>query len=787
MDMDMDLDSATGQRVNRYRLDVTTVTYDKTPENDIAMITHETGGDKVTEYIGSWKRESVIGSGGSGVVYLESCAAAGSVRAVKQLMTTRNEWRRREIDGMLLFPRLFVNLYCWYYCGGSMYIAMEYHHLGDISSYIFSVGALDENAARVIATQILQAVFVLHEHGFMHRDIKPENILLVSKSSMIVKLADFGGVKECKASNHTAMGTWEWAAPEQISGEYDKSVDIWSVGCVVYFLLTSLSPFRSVDNPAAAIEKYTFPFWPQLRRSTFQQSRTNRPPGDQILARGISNHANSFLNFLIVADPSQRISAHQALQHRWIADSTLSLPVHPLDQALWVGDKPLAQLLAKHDARYDETWNQLQSRSRCLVFMRAAASVGSREEINRRIKELSGMPTLMNKSSTLPVNQALLFAARRGVLPNFEMLFHGLPPADKANPILLAAIKLALLERHDAVASFLWPLVSETDRVHDHHLMLLIAGYGCTPLLRMAIRFRNDNIGGALNGIQSFMISDHDICTILDDFPKMLLLVAQLGNIDNLKLLLQSPLTKECIPGPELMLAVEANNSEIVRVLLTHYERRKGTSRWAHLQFSKALNIAAWLGHLEIVKNLEGYIGSNSAAVISAIEREYYNIILPRSNRRESVVHLLKASHIGKGEMVEWLRKEIDGTEIEGDCIAAAFLGAVKRGHASIIDYLCDRYVSVDILQEWLVEAARNGHLGILQRLLSHTPNPAAETLTAALDAAARSNRLGAVLQLLCAGARADNDVGRNLLDNCVVFIADLVRDFGFGQLGRVG
>lgn len=631
---------------------------------------------------------------------------------------------------------------------------------------------------------------------------------------MIVKLADFGGVKECNASNHTAMGTWEWAAPEQISGEYDKRVDIWSVGCVVYFLLTSLSPFQSVGNRAAAIEKYTFPFWPQLRHSTFQQSRTNRRPGDQILARGISNHANSFLNSLIVANPTQRISAHQALQHRWIADSTVSLPVHPLDQALCVGDKALAHLLAKHDARYDETWNQLQSPSRCMVFLRAAASVGSREDIKRRIKELSGMSTLMNRSSTRPANQALLFAAQRGVLPNFEMLFHGLPPADKANPILLAAIKLALLKRHDAVALFLWPLLSETDRVHDHHLMLLIAGYGCTPLLRMAILFRNDHIAVAQNGIQSFMISDHDIRTILDDFPKILLLVAQLGNIDNLKLLLQSPLTKECIPGPELMLAVKANNSEIVRVLLTHYERRMGISRWARLQFSKALTIAAWLGHLEIVKNLEYYIGSNSAAVISAIERghadvfrhlinmthesltsdirspqftEYYKIILPGSDRRKSVLHFLKASHLGQEEMVEWLRKEIDKIEIEGDCIEAAFLGALKRGHASIIDYLCDRYDSVEILQEWLVEAARGGHIGILQRLLSHSPNPAPETLTAALDAAARSQHLGAVLQLLCAGARADNDVGRNLLDNCVVFIADLVRDFGFGQLTRAG
>lgn len=59
---------------------VTTVSYDDTPENDIAMITYDTGGDAVTEDIKLWKCESVIGRGGNGVGYLGSYAATGHAR-----------------------------------------------------------------------------------------------------------------------------------------------------------------------------------------------------------------------------------------------------------------------------------------------------------------------------------------------------------------------------------------------------------------------------------------------------------------------------------------------------------------------------------------------------------------------------------------------------------------------------------------------------------------------------------------------------------------------------------
>lgn len=78
-----------------------TVVYDDTPERDIRTITHDTGGEAAIEYTGSWKREWVIGSGGSGVVYLESHVVTNRLRAVKQLMKSNDRWEKREIDCML--------------------------------------------------------------------------------------------------------------------------------------------------------------------------------------------------------------------------------------------------------------------------------------------------------------------------------------------------------------------------------------------------------------------------------------------------------------------------------------------------------------------------------------------------------------------------------------------------------------------------------------------------------------------------------------------------------------
>lgn len=151
------------------------------------------------------------------------------------------------------------------------------------------------------------------------------------------------------------------------------------------------------------------------------------------------------------------------------------------------------------------------------------------------------------------------------------------------------------------------------------------------------------------------------------------------------------------------------------------------------------------------------------------------------------VSHVLEASRLGDREMVVWLLVKARGTSVESASVAAAFLGASERGRVETVKLLCNQYVSVDVMETWVVGAATGGHIEVLELLFSKNPNPAKQILMSALSAAVHSNHFGTVLQLLCAGARADNSHGGMILADCDEVIADLLRNFGSGQLSGVG
>lgn len=81
------------------------------------------------------------------------------------------------------YRRLFVDFLAWYFVDVT-YIAMEYVPGGDLLAYIRNVGPLEEGEAKGIAEQILQAVYVLHEHELMHCDLKPEVFSALSMAAM---------------------------------------------------------------------------------------------------------------------------------------------------------------------------------------------------------------------------------------------------------------------------------------------------------------------------------------------------------------------------------------------------------------------------------------------------------------------------------------------------------------------------------------------------------------------------------------------------------------------------
>ena len=121
---------------------------------------------------------------------------------------------------------------------------MEYASKGSLFHTIRANRKLDEKTAFTYFIQAASAILFLHENNLVHRDLKPEN-LLVDDDGM-VKLGDFGWCVELALGNRiTFCGTYEYMAPEILKEKpYNQSIDIWSLGILLYELLHNFSPFR---------------------------------------------------------------------------------------------------------------------------------------------------------------------------------------------------------------------------------------------------------------------------------------------------------------------------------------------------------------------------------------------------------------------------------------------------------------------------------------------------------------------------------------------------------------
>lgn len=163
-----------------------------------------------------------------------------------------------------------------------------------------------------VVGQLLSAVAHIHNVGIVHRDIKLENVLFATQDPKSkVELIDFGlsgvhlkegrrGLKH-KRLMSTTCGTSYYIAPEVLEGKYSSKCDMWSLGVVVYMLLTGRPPF---DGPN---EKSVF------RRIRLGIVDFGSPVWDKV-----SSHARSMVESLLVIDPAARWSAERALQSEWL-------------------------------------------------------------------------------------------------------------------------------------------------------------------------------------------------------------------------------------------------------------------------------------------------------------------------------------------------------------------------------------------------------------------------------------------------------------------------------------
>ncbi len=205
-----------------------------------------------------------IGSGGMANVYLANCRLLKrnvAVKILKSEFANDKEFLERfnkeaQAAAAIQSPNI-VNVYDVGHDGDIHYIVMEYVEGRTLKEYIEDNGMLSWQETAEYAAQICSALDKAHKNGIIHRDIKPQNIILTTDG--ILKVTDFGIARatsnETKNMGESTMGSVHYFSPEQARGGYtDAKSDIYSLGIVMYELVTGVLPFNGESPIAIAIK-----------------------------------------------------------------------------------------------------------------------------------------------------------------------------------------------------------------------------------------------------------------------------------------------------------------------------------------------------------------------------------------------------------------------------------------------------------------------------------------------------------------------------------------------------
>ena len=180
-----------------------------------------------------------------------------------------------------------------------IFFVMEYASGGDLLQLVKAKRKISESKTQPIFRQIVQALAYCHSINVLHRDIKLDNILLSSENEVL--LCDFGVSRFVTPGKiiKEQCGTPAYIAPEIISGEGYEGVgaDIWSLGVLLYAMLTGTVPFRA---------------------NNLKDLHTLICKGEFDIPKKVSREAQNLLRRMICRDPLRRITADQILKHSWL-------------------------------------------------------------------------------------------------------------------------------------------------------------------------------------------------------------------------------------------------------------------------------------------------------------------------------------------------------------------------------------------------------------------------------------------------------------------------------------
>jgi calcium/calmodulin-dependent protein kinase I len=188
------------------------------------------------------------------------------------------------------------------------FLVMELMSGGDLFDRIGKKKFYSEADARDLAVKMLKAMSYCHSHNIAHCDMKPKNLLLMSEDNdSYIKLADFGFAARCHTAKSLTKqcGTPFFVSPEILMRQpYDQQSDMWSVGCIIFLLLSGNLPFMG-----------------KSQKDLFRKIVSGKFEFDEEEWCDVSTDAKDLVQKLLVLDPDERLTSSQALKHQWMKAS----------------------------------------------------------------------------------------------------------------------------------------------------------------------------------------------------------------------------------------------------------------------------------------------------------------------------------------------------------------------------------------------------------------------------------------------------------------------------------
>jgi serine/threonine-protein kinase len=290
--------------------------------------------------IAGYRISGVIGRGGMSVVYAAEHVGLGRTVALKLLSATlaadpsfRERFTRESRLAATLDHPNITQVYDAGEADGFLYIAMRHVDGVDLGTLIERSGPLPLGQTVFYMDQIAGALDQAHAQGLIHRDVKPANILIARNSDRAF-LTDFGVVKQASSQGLTKtgffLGTFEYAAPEQIEGRsVDGRTDVYALGCVLYQCLSGEPPFKAATE-GTVIHAHLVEPPPKL-----SAKRPDLPVGINeviatAMAKGMDDRYRSGGEF---AKALRSAALGTTTEERRVVPPTVQAPVTPTDAA----------------------------------------------------------------------------------------------------------------------------------------------------------------------------------------------------------------------------------------------------------------------------------------------------------------------------------------------------------------------------------------------------------------------------------------------------------------------